>query len=134
MADIFTKKKRSWVMSKIRSKNTKMENLLAREMRKTKIKFNRYPKIYGSPDFIVNKNTVIFVDGCFWHKCPVHYKEPKSRKDFWIRKIKGNIKRDVRVNKKLRKEGYKVIRFWEHEIEKNHETCIKKLIKTLQSK
>ena len=134
MADVFTKKKRSWVMSRIRSKNTKMENLLAEELKKAKIKFKRYPKIYGNPDFLINKNIVVFVDGCFWHKCPIHYKEPKIRKKFWIPKIRQNVKRDEKVNKKLKEEGYKVIRFWEHEIEKNIGKCIKRIQNNINNK
>jgi len=128
MTDVFTKEKRSWIMSRIRSKDTKIENLLAKEMRKAKIKFKRYPKIYGSPDFLVkNSNMVVFVDGCFWHKCPIHYREPKSKKEFWIPKIKENVERDKEVNKKLRKEGYRIIRFWEHEVNKNIKSVVSKV-------
>lgn len=127
MTDVFTKEKRSWVMSRIRGKNTKMENLFARELRKAKIKFKRYPRIYGSPDFLVNENIVVFVDGCFWHKCPIHYKEPKTKRKFWVSKIEENIKRDKKVDKKLKGEGYKVIRFWEHEIEHDIKKCVKRL-------
>jgi len=114
-------------MSRIRGKNTKMENLFARELRKAKIKFKRYPRIYGSPDFLVNENIVVFVDGCFWHKCPIHYKEPKTKRKFWVSKIEENIKRDKKVDKKLKGEGYKVIRFWEHEIEHDIKKCVKRL-------
>ena len=127
MPDVFTKKKRSWVMSRIRGKNTKIENSLEREMKKSKIKFKSYPKIYGSPDFLVNKNIVIFVDGCFWHMCPLHYVEPKSKKNFWIPKIERNVERDKEVTKKLKKMNYTVIRIWEHDVKKRPEYVIKKL-------
>jgi len=125
MTDVFTKEKRSWVMSRIRSKNTKMENLLAKEMRKAGIKFKRYPKIYGSPDFLTNKNVTVFIDGCFWHKCPIHYREPKTKKKFWVSKIESNVMRDKKVNENLKKQGYKVIRVWEHDVKKNIDKCIK---------
>jgi len=131
MTDIFTKKKRSWVMSRIRSKNTKMENTLAIEMKKAGIKFKRYPKIYGSPDFIANRNTLIFIDGCFWHRCPKHYTEPKSRKGFWVEKLGKNVERDKEVTRKLRKMGYNVVRIWEHEMEKRPEHVVKMLVKKM---
>jgi DNA mismatch endonuclease (patch repair protein) len=129
MTDVFTKKKRSWVMSRIKNKNTKIENLLASKMSENDIGFKRYPKIFGNPDFMIkNSKIVIFIDGCFWHKCPIHYREPRTKKEFWLPKIKKNVKRDKEVNKHLKKEGYHVIRFWEHDIEKNSDKCIGKLL------
>lgn len=130
MADVFTKEKRSWIMSRIRSKDTKVENSLAKKLRESCIPFKRYPKILGNPDFIVGKKTLIFVDGCFWHGCPRHYIEPKSKKKFWIKKIKNNISRDTKVRKELRKMGYKVIRLWEHQIENSVMRCIKRVDKS----
>ena len=126
MVDIFSKEKRSWVMSRIKSKNTKMENLLARKMKQHHIKFKRYPKIYGNPDFSIGK-VVIFIDGCFWHKCPEHYKEPASRKKFWVNKIRNNIKRDQKVTRTLRKNGYHVIRFWEHDVKRNPDKLMRRI-------
>jgi len=83
-----------------------------------KLGFTYQPKgIYGKPDFVNKKQKiVVFVDGCFWHKCPKCYKEPKSRKEFWITKINNNVKRDKEVNKRLKRDNWKVIRVWEHEI------------------
>ncbi len=132
LTDVFTKKKRSWVMSRIRSTNTKMENLLAKEMKKAGVKFRRYPKIFGKPDFLIkDKKTIIFIDGCFWHKCPKCYREPKTKKDFWLPKIEKNVERDRKVNKTLKRNGYKVIRFWEHDVEKNIDKCVKRILKLL---
>jgi len=129
MADIFSKEKRSWVMSRIRSKDTKIESIFASKMKENKIKFKRYPKLLGRPDFLVGKNIVVFIDGCFWHRCPIHYREPKTKKNFWTPKIERNVQRDKAVNKSLKKEGYKIIRFWEHEVEKNPERGIRKIIR-----
>jgi len=133
MADVFSKEKRSWVMSRIRGKGTKMERLLESKLIKNKIYFKKYPKIYGKPDFVVNKNIIIFIDGCFWHKCPKHYKEPLTKKNFWAQKIENNVKRDRKVTKLLKKEGYHIIRFWEHELEKNPEKCINKIVNKFTS-
>ena len=128
MTDVFTKKKRSWVMSRIRGKETKMEKFLAKEMKKAKIKFKAYPNIYGRPDFLIRNKLVVFVDGCFWHKCPKHYSGPKSRKKFWYPKIESNVKRDKKVSRKLKREGYTVLRFWEHDIEKRADYVINRLV------
>ena len=73
----------------------------------------------GKPDFVfMDKQVAVFVDGCFWHKCPKHYKKPKTNKKFWSDKIKKNTERDKKVNKKLRKDRWKVIRIWEHKTKK----------------
>lgn len=81
-------------------------------------------KIHGKPDlYFPKKRIAIFIDGCFWHKCPVHFIKPKSKNAYWDRKIEGNIKRDKDISKKLKKTGIKVIRFWEHTIEKNPNKC-----------
>ena len=67
MADIFTPEKRSWVMSRIRSKDTKIEKKTASLLRKNKIRYRRFPKVFGSPDFVVEKKVIVFCDGDFWH-------------------------------------------------------------------
>ena len=67
MADIFTPEKRSWVMSRIRSKDTKIEKKTASMLRKNKIRYRKHPKLFGSPDFVVEKKVLVFCDGDFWH-------------------------------------------------------------------
>lgn len=57
----------------------------------------------------------IFVDGCFWHGCPIHGTWPKSNADFWRKKIETNQARDIDTNERLREQGWLVLRFWEHE-------------------
>lgn|SRR3989344_1547940 len=118
MADILSKQKRSWVMSRIKSTRTGPELKIKRFMKL--LGFICQPKgIYGKPDF-ANKNLrmAVFIDGCFWHKCPNHYKDPKTNNSYWVSKIKRNVRRDKMVSKILRKGGWKVIRIWEHTIEK----------------
>lgn len=113
MADIFSKEKRSEVMSKIHSSNTKPEL----KHKAKNINFEYQPKAFGSPDFIDWKNkTVIFIDGCFWHKCPMHYKKPKSNEKYWKQKIRKNILRDKEVGIVYRNAGWKVVRIWEHDL------------------
>jgi len=116
MADILTKEQRSCNMSKIRSSKTKPELKIKKLMKL--FGFTYQPKgIIGRPDFADKKRKIsVFVDGCFWHKCPRHYKKPKSNSEYWKQKIKRNIKRDKEVTEKLKSDGWKVIRIWECEL------------------
>lgn len=131
MSDVFDKEKRSWVMSRIKGKNTKMEILFETKLKENNIAFERHPNILGKPDFVIHDDLIVFIDGCFWHKCPKCYKEPKTNKKFWSSKIEKNVKRDRDVTRRLKYEGYKIIRFWEHQIEKNPSGCLKILSKNL---
>lgn len=117
MADNLTKQQRSYNMSMIHSKNTKPE-LVARPLMR-KLGFSYQPCMYGKPDFASSKEkTVVFIDGCFWHKCPRHFKLPKSNTAYWRKKIDRNVLRDRQVNTYYKKKGWKVARVWEHEIAK----------------
>ncbi len=129
MTDIFSKQKRSWIMSRIRGKDTKIEKLLQSEMKKAGIKFKTHPKISGNPDFLVREKIVVFVDGCFWHGCPKHYRPPKSNGKFWLPKINKNMERDRKVTRQLRKTGYIVVRLWEHNLEDDIRFCIGRISK-----
>lgn len=125
MVDIFTKEKRSYIMSRVRSKNTKLELLLrkyifSKGLRGYRVNVN----LPGKPDIVFPKYKVaIFVDGCFWHKCPKCFKAPETNKEFWTKKINGNVERDKRVNQQLSEAGYTVIRFWEHQIVNDLNKC-----------
>lgn len=68
----------------------------------------------GSPDFRVG-NVMVFVNGCFWHGCERHYREPGSNVKFWRRKISANRRRDARCSRRLRREKWRVATVWEHE-------------------
>jgi DNA mismatch endonuclease (patch repair protein) len=71
------------------------------------------------PNFVFPKlRLAIFVDGCFWHGCPKHATWPTNRAAWWRRKIKGNQARDKVVNRTLRRAGWRVLRVWEHELQK----------------
>ena len=126
MPDTFSKKKRSQIMFKIKSKNTRLE-ISFKELIKG-LRFRYQPKIFGKPDFASKKLKIaIFIDSCFWHKCPKHFRKPNSNKAYWIPKINRNVERTREVNKQFKKMGWMVLRFWEHEIKKNPEKCINKV-------
>lgn len=113
MPDNLTKLQRSFCMNRIRSKNTKPEL----NYKKKALGFDYHPKLFGSPDFVsYSKKTAVFIDGCFWHKCPFHFIAPKSNKDYWIPKLEKNVLRDKEVEIAYKNSGWKVIRIWEHEL------------------
>jgi len=117
MADNMTKEQRSYCMSRIKRSHTKPE-LILKDMLKN---FEHDQKgIFGNPDFInwVRK-IVIFIDGCFWHKCPEHFKWPRSNQGYWTPKIKKNVIRDKEVSLAYKSAGWKVVRIWEHELKQS---------------
>lgn len=119
MADVFTKKKRSDVMSRIRGRGNKETELaLAALLRQNGLKgWQRHQSVFGRPDFIFRKQRVaVFVDGCFWHSCKLHANVPANNRRFWVAKLSANRTRDRRVSAKLRREGWRVVRIWEHEL------------------
>lgn len=121
MPDVFTQEKRSEVMSRIRSSgNRDTELVLVALMRAHGITgWRRGQKLPGRPDFVFRRERVcVFVDGCFWHGCPLHFRRPKSRRAFWDAKIARNKARDRRVARELRAAGWKVLRVWEHALKK----------------
>ena len=103
-------------MSQIRSKWTSQEKLVHNYLKGRKIQHKMHPPIQGKPDILIDK-TVIFLDGCFWHKCPKCFKMPATREDFWKEKITRNVAKDRLTNKLLKKQGYKVVRIWEHSLD-----------------
>lgn len=136
MTDIHTKKQRARNMAAIKGRGNKSTEIaFIKIFHLNRINgWRRYTKrLTGSPDFIFPKYKIaIFTDGCFWHGCPKCYIRPKTNIKFWAKKISDNINRDRLVNKLLRKQGWKVLRFWEHQIKKkSSESYIIKKIKKI---
>ena len=135
MPDVFTKAKRSEVMSCIRSRGNKdTEVALAKLLRRHRITgWRRNQKIFGKPDFIFLKlKLAVFVDGCFWHGCPKHETKPKNNRAFWQRKLSANKKRDLLVNITLRRAGWRVVRIWECALQKRPHFCLQKILRAMQ--
>ena len=129
MSDVFTKEKRSEVMSHIRSRGNKdTELLMIQILRKNHLTgWRRNLPVLGKPAFVFPKRKLaLFVDGCFWHCCPEHSTKPKNNSEFWEKKLQGNKKRDEYVSEELTKTGWNVVRIWEHEL-KNPEQVVAKL-------
>jgi DNA mismatch endonuclease (patch repair protein) len=135
MTDILTQEQRKFNMSRIKGKNTGPEVKLRKLLYFNGIRgYRLHHNLPGKPDIVfVKKKIAIFIDGCFWHKCPICFQEPETRKEFWMKKIQSNIDRDKKVNKQLKSDGWVVIRIWEHEIKKNPEKYIEIISEKLQN-
>ena len=133
MADVFSRKKRSWIMSRIRSKNTSIDRKMRDMLSGMNVRFEMYPDLFGSPDFQVGRNVLVFCDGDFWHG--YRYAEKKRpAKKYWREKIEGNMRRDRKVSRMLRRDGWSVLRIWEHDIKKKPEKCMQKILRKLQAR
>ena len=125
--DIFTKKKRSTLMAKIRSKDTKLErNFIAKLKKATRKKFlTNVSVIKGKPDIVFLRDRVcVFIDSDFWHGWQYPRLKHLLKNDFWREKIENNRRRDRRTTIYLRANGWFVLRFWEHQIGGEHELKI----------
>jgi DNA mismatch endonuclease, patch repair protein len=111
----------SKIMASIRSKETWPEMWLRKNLWRQGLRnYRKYPNLPGHPDLCFpTHRLVIFVDGCFWHGCPLHCRIPKKNLDYWMEKIAYNKVRDERINEELQKKGFAVLRFWEHDIKED---------------
>ena len=157
MADVFSKRKRSEVMSRIRSRGNKDTELApARLLRANGISgWRRHVQVRivdcglrsstsprpspqrgegvrVRPDFVFPKfKLAVFVDGCFWHGCPKHATKPANNRAFWKKKLAGYKTRDRVVNRTLRRSGWRVVRIWECDLAKHPEACVRRIRRAL---
>lgn len=137
MVDIFSKEKRSEIMSKIRGKDTSIEKLIFKSLRKNGIYFQKYYRLRTNKRLTIDialprKKIAIFIDGDFWHGYRFEKNRKRLPKKYWVEKILGNIERDKRNRAKLRKDGWKVLRIWEHEIKKYADKAVEKVVTFLK--
>ena len=138
MADVFTKEKRSEVMSRIRSRDTKPELLLRSALHRLGFRFtvngplNR--ELPGRPDIVLPRHgAVVFVHGCYWHRhkgCKLAY-EPKTRAEWWNAKFAANVARDQLVSGRLRRLGWAVYTVWECQIRKSPDASAERVARKL---
>ena len=135
MTDILNKTQRSYNMSQIKAKNTKPEMKLRKMLFHNGLRgYSIHYGLIGKPDIVYPKyKLAIFVDGCFWHKCPRCFTTPDTRKEFWAKKIETNKKRDIEINKKLSHMGWTVLRFWEHRIMKDPHSVLRIIRKKIDN-
>ncbi|MGY3016177.1 DNA mismatch endonuclease (patch repair protein) [Pseudomonas sp. TE6283] len=110
---------RSKNMAKIRSRDTTPEIRLRKALWRNGLRYRVHLRVEGTrPDIVFTScKLAVFVDGCFWHGCPQHYAMPRSKRAFWSEKLATNTNRDRSQTLHLMSTGWRVMRFWEHEIE-----------------
>src|SRR4051812_35698946 len=119
MPDDMTREQRSRTMSRIRSSGNKSTEVrFGRLLWQAHIRgWRRRSELVGHPDFVFTRLSIaVFIDGCFWHQCPACGLEPKSNMDYWLPKLRRNVERDRATTRALRRDGWSVIRIWEHEL------------------
>lgn len=133
--DKLSEMERSERMSGIRSKNTKLENEFVSKLRTaTKKKFYINDRsVLGNPDIVFRRqNVCIFLDSDFWHGWQYPRWKHLLKDEFWRAKIERNRKRDERVTRTLKRNGWVVLRFWEHNLKKESQLCVKRVVKSVE--
>lgn len=139
MADIFSKKKRSEIMSRIRCHGTTPERRLYAMIKeilghrwRVDCNVNSLP---GRPDVVIpSLRLIILADGCFYHSCPKHGHLPKTNKQYWVPKLLKNAQRDATFRRQLRALGFSVWRVWEHDLKvRNVAQIYRRLERKLQA-
>lgn len=151
MADILTARQRSERMARVRGRgNRSTEVALARAFRLNGVSgWRRHvrlrlhdpgarlaggsrPSAFVRPDFVFRPARVaVFVDGCFWHACPLHGTRPAGNASFWAAKLEANRRRDRLTTASLRRAGWLVVRVWEHDVKKRPDSCVRRVQRAL---
>lgn len=144
MVDILSIAERSVRMAKVRPRgNRSTELALCSALRRSKVSgWRRHARLslgtvsrcgrllagYSRPDFVFTRpRAVVFVDGCFWHACPLHRTKPENNRAFWQRKLTANRVRDRQMTRALQKRGWTVVRIWEHDIKRQPDLCVQRI-------
>lgn len=133
MADVFDERKRSEIMSKVRSKNNKSTELKLIQLFKENniVGWKRNYPVKGHPDFVfLDKKIAVFVDGCFWHGHDCRNTRPSDNADYWTKKRERNMKHDKEVTELFEQRGWIVIRIWECELKKKNRENLVSWLKT----
>jgi len=134
MADNLTPEQRSRCMSRVKNKDTDIEQIVRSELHRRGLRFRKHvKKLPGTPDIVFSKAKVtVFIDGDFWHGYRFPAWEHKVS-DFWKQKIRKNRERDQKSFRKLRNMGWRVVRLWKHQIKGDLDGCIKKIKTEIES-
>jgi DNA mismatch endonuclease (patch repair protein) len=131
MADVLNREQRTRCMSSVRSRNTGPELRLRKALWARGLRYRLKSMLPGKPDLVFPGSRVaIFVDGCFWHQCPIHKTSPKTNAEFWAAKLESNVRRDREVDAMLVREGWTVMRIWQHEL-KDLTTVVERVERTV---
>ncbi|NHA14134.1 very short patch repair endonuclease [Thioalkalivibrio sp. XN279] len=117
MVDSLDPDQRRRCMASNRSCDTSPETRLRHQLWRRGLRYRLKVPLPGKPDIVFTGSKVaVFVDGCFWHGCPKHKNLPRTNADFWKKKIDATRARDKRVTRQLQRDGWSVIRVWEHDL------------------
>lgn len=118
MADKVSSETRRKIMQSVKSKNTKLENAIIKELWRRGLRFRRNVKeLPGKPDIAIKKyKVVIFIDSCYWHGCDLHCRLPQTNRDYWVNKIEANKARDASITGYYNSNGWNILRIWEHRL------------------
>lgn len=137
--DVFSKEKRSQVMSSVKSTDTKPEMIVRKYLHANGFRYGLHnQKLPGHPDIVLRKyKTIVFINGCFWHGhegCR-HYTVPKTNTTYWTAKVRRNVERDAENIAKLKSKGWRVITIWECELKSDmREKTLTNLVRMLHQK
>ena len=134
--DHVSKEVRSKIMAAVRSRgNTTTELPLGKLLWAAGLRgYRKHWKVRGKPDFAwPGRKIAVFVDGCFWHGCPLHFRQPSTNRTFWRNKIEANRLRDRTTTGLLRKKGWRVVRIWEHEL-RDTKKVLRRILDALAAK
>ncbi|WLA83236.1 very short patch repair endonuclease [Bradyrhizobium elkanii] len=134
MADVFSRKQRSEIMSRVKGRGNRLTELRLLDLFREHgfVGWRRNAAVFGRPDFVFFKARVaIFVDGCFWHACPTHGAIPSTNVEFWTAKLDRNKRRDRLVVRELKKRGWTPVRIWQHEL-RRPELVLRRLNRVLE--
>lgn len=134
MADVFDKETRSRIMSSIRSKDTKPELMLRKGIFSCGYRYRLHYGGCNSDIAFPRHKVAVFVDGDFWHGYNWLKRGKVPPKKYWQPKIKRNIERDKKYNKQLKKQGWKVLRFWEFQVKQDPKKCALRVTKELEAR
>ncbi|OYY95295.1 MAG: hypothetical protein B7Y41_01955 [Hydrogenophilales bacterium 28-61-23] len=125
--------RRSRLMARIRSTDTRPELMLRKALWRAGLRFRLKPRLPGKPDLAFpGARVALFVDGCFWHGCPLHGHLPKSNLGYWKPKLARNLVRDRQVNAAILELGWMPLRIWEHEIALDLPACVARVVEAVQ--
>ena len=135
MPDNLTPEQRSYCMSRIKGKDTGLEVRVRSDLHKKGFRFRKHLKgLPGKPDVVFTRAKIaVFIDGDFWHGYRFSTWKHKVS-DFWKIKISKTIERDTKNHHQLRDMGWTVIRLWQHDLERNYEICVQKIVSALKMK
>lgn len=124
-----TTDQRRQMMSRIKGRDTGPELSLRRNFWALGLRYRLQYRIGRTrPDMVfIGARVAVFVDGCFWHGCPLHSTAPKNNREFWEQKLRRNRERDAENTQWLEAEGWRVLRLWEHEIETSPADCARRV-------